>query len=279
MPVIRCPNCRESVEIESDWYGRRIACPSCDARFTPERPDRRDDLDDRPRRRDRDYDDRDDDRPRRRRRYDDAPSRKKGGAGLWIVLALVGVLVVLPCVGCIGFVVWGMNAEQSFDGPWADHSAGSNAEVTASFPKTPSIKFPNVIGSINDDMTGYDNTLDGSNPLDAIFAVGYFDFPAGTPDPIAAHYPEIRQAIEDEFQIATVLAATVDQERHTTLYGYPAKEATYSEEDGRYTLQVVHVNDRPPGSPTRLVVVFVGGMNMKDADKQKFLNSVRIGKK
>jgi hypothetical protein len=38
------------------------------------------------------------------------------------------------------------------------------------------------------------------------------------------------------------------------------------------------VNDRPKSTAPRLVVVLAGGNAMKDADKQKFLQSVKISK-
>ena len=145
MPIIRCPKCHDSVEIENDWYGRRIACPACDHQFTPRRSMGEDDRHDR-----------DDDRPRRRRsRYDDddRPAKKGGNAVLWVVLSLVGVFVVLPCLGCVGFVIWGMTAKETFAGTWTEHSvthplADSQPVVRASFPKNP------VSRTLNDSTNG-----------------------------------------------------------------------------------------------------------------------------
>lgn len=290
MPIIRCPSCDDRVEIEDDWYGRRIACPSCDKTFTPERergggddrPRRAadDDRDAPPRRRPRD-DDRDDDRrpSRSRSRYDDDPPKKKGNPVLWIILGLVGVFVVLPCVSCIGFMVWANNAQESFNDPWADTAVGSPAVVTASFPKPPVTKYPNVSGSTGGEVMGYSNVNDGNKVLDAEFAVGYLDFPAGTRDPLTANYSAIRQAVEQTFMDNPVLPPKVARETTTTVGGYPAKEAVYTEETGNHVLRVVHLNDRPATAPVRLVVIVSGGPHLKDADKQKFLNSVKIGKK
>jgi hypothetical protein len=279
VPIIHCPSCDDPVEIDDDWYGRRIACPSCEHKFTPRRAGRGEREDDRPRRsRDRDAE-WEDDRPRRRRsRDDDGPPKKKGGV-LWIVLTLVGVFVVLPCVGCIGFVVWVGTAKETFAGPWADHTVGANAEVTASFPHTPSTKYLTVSGSSTTDMKGYSNLNDGDKPLDAEMAVGYVDYPAGTVGPLEKGYPEIRREIEDRLIDNPLARPTVSRETSTTVSGYPAKEAVYSEDDGGYTLRVIHVTGRPPGSTVRLVVVFAGGLALKEEDKQKFLNSVKIGKK
>lgn len=287
MPVLHCPSCDAPVEIDADWYGRRIACPNCEHKFTPRRPGRedRDDrdgdrgYDDRPRRRD-ESDDRDD-RPRRRRsrEYDDGPPRKKGNATLWIVLSLVGVLVVLPCVGCIGFVVWAGTAKETFAGPWTDHTVGTNGEVSASFPKTPSSKFITVSGSSASEVKGFSNVNDANNPLDVEVAIGYVDYPAGTAAPLDKGYAEIKREVERAIIDNPLLNPTVAREATTTVNGYPAKEAVYDDDTGGYTLRVIHVTDRPPGATVRLVIVFAGGTAMKEEDKQKFLNSVKIGKK
>lgn len=197
---------------------------------------------------------------------------------LGIVLVLVGVFVVLPCVGCIGYVAWFMNASQSFDGPWADHSAGTPPVVTASFPKPPRTKSPHVNGSTGGEMVGYDHAVDGESPLDVIFAVGYFDFPPGT-DPLGAQFRDIRAAVEEEFTVAPLGKADIASDQKTTINGYPAREVVYSKDDGGYTLRVIHVTGGAPAGTVRVVVVFGGGTNMKDPDKQKFLNSVKIGKK
>jgi hypothetical protein len=288
VPIITCPHCDDRVEIEDDWYGRRIACPSCDKTFTPERPggsrpqraaDGEDD--DRPRGRSR-YarDDDDDDRPKRRKRsrYDDDPP-KKGNGVLIVVLVLVGVFVVLPCLGCVGYLTWWGTAKQSFDAPWADASVGVNGEVTASFPKPPTPKFMSVSGSNSGEMSGFDNTLDADNPLESAFAIGYYDFPPGGGDPLTTHFEAIRRAVVDTFETAPFGGADLASDVRTTHNGLPAREAVFSEDVGGQTLRVIHINNRPPGQGVRLVVVFVGGQSMKPEDKTKFLNSVRVGKK
>ncbi len=284
MPIIRCPSCDDRVEIEDDWYGRRIACPSCDKTFTPERER----GGDRPRRA---ADDRDDDRPRRRprdddrrpsrsrSRYDGDPPKKKGSPVGWIILGLVGVFVVLPCVSCIGFFVWANHAQESFNDPWADTAIGSPVVVTAAFPKPPTTKYPNVTGSTGGEVMGYSNVNDANKVLDVEFAVGYLDFPAGTRDPLSANYPAIRQEAERMFMDNPVVTPQVAKEGSITVGGYPAKETVYNDVTGNHVLRVVHLNDRPAGQPVRLVVIVSGGQHITDADKQKFLNSVKIGKK
>lgn len=283
MPVVNCPNCGDPVEIDRDWYGRRIACPNCDHRFTPREEGRgrgRDDEDDRPRRRSR-RDDEYDDGPRRRRsRYDDGPPPKKSGGVMWLVLILVGVFVGLPCVGCVGFFVWANTAKESFTGPWADQSVGPDGGVTAAFPKPATTEYVNVAGSSGSEVVGFDNSGGGTAVLDAKFVAGYVEFPRdGGGDPLTKHLPAIRTEMEDRFIADEFTTPSSGTESMTTVNGYPAREVTYNQEDGGYTLRVVHVNDRPPGSPVRLVVVVVGGPHLKPEDKQKFLNSVRFGKR
>ncbi len=265
MPVVNCPDCREPVNIDTDWYGRRIECQDCGRRFTPRDPNLRED-DDRP--------------PPRRRRlrsmYDDAPP-KNNNAALWITLSVVGAVVVIPVLVCIGFVFWASTAKQQFNSTWADHRAGPSSEVTAAFPVPPSSHFLTAVGATGGEQLWYSSINDPNSTLDVDLVAGYLDYPPGTPDPLATEYPTIRQAVEDDF-CANAFGLGLPIERRTTAYGYPAMEATYDRESGGYTLRVVHLNDRPPGSNVRVAVVLAGGMHLKPEDKQKFLNSVRIGK-
>ena len=274
MPIVPCPNCRESVEIEPNWYGRRVVCPSCEQRFLAERPtDDRDDND--PRRRDDD-----DDRPRRRRsRDDDRP--KSGGKGLLIVLGVVGGLLLLVCGGCVGFIVYVNKAKVTFDGPWSDQSVGpdTGVAVTASFPK-PGISEPlfDLAGGGNGSMIAYSNMDQDDSVKDAAFAIGYVDYPAGTANPLDKGYLALREQISERFVANPLMKPVIKKESSTTVNGYPAKEVEYAEDDGSFTLRVIHVNDRPKSAAPRLGVVLAGGTAMKDADKQKFLQSVKIGK-
>lgn len=274
MPIIRCPNCADQVEIEDDWYGRRIACPNCDEKFTP--------------RRSRFGDDEGDDRPSRRPAYDDRPSRrrsrydadarlpKNSNVALWVVLWVVVAPVMLLCIGCGGWLVWVGNATESFNGTWADTGVGSPPVVTASFPKPPTGKFLTVTASSGGEVVGYSNVNDGNSMLDVEFGVGYLEFPAGTRDPLGTHSAAVRQAVEQTFMDNPLITPQVAREGATTVGGYPAKETVYDDDTGNHVLRVVHVNDRPAHQPVRLVVIITGGPHIKDADKQKFLNSVRI---
>jgi hypothetical protein len=265
VPIVPCPNCRESVEIEPNWYGRRVVCPSCEQRFLAKRP-----LDDR---------EDDDDQPRRRRSRDDRP--KSGGKGLLIVLGVVGGLLLLVCGGCVGFIVYVNKAKVTFDGPWSDQSVGPDegTAVSASFPKA-AISEPliDIVGGGNGSMIAYSNMDQDDSVKDAVFAVGYVDYPAGTANPLDKGYLALRELIAERFVANPLLKPVIRKESSTTVNGYPAKEVEYAEDDGRFTLRVIHVNDRPRTAAPRLVVVLAGGTGMKDPDKQKFLQSVKIGK-
>jgi hypothetical protein len=97
------------------------------------------------------------------------------------------------------------------------------------------------------------------------------------PNPLDHVYLPLRKQIE-ETDINTPLSqATITNETRLTNLPYPAREVRYSNEDGAYVVRVIHVNDRSVKTGTRLVVVVAGGMGLKPADRDKFLQSVRIG--
>jgi hypothetical protein len=238
--------------------------------------------DDRPIRRR--YEDEGDDRPRRRRsRYDADDRPRSGNRALWIVLGVVGGLVVLGCGGCVGLIVWMERATADFSGPWAAHAVTDESGVaaaTASFPQPP------VSGVLDDpanngsgSMVSFHNLDQGASVKDATFVLGHVDYPAGTANPLDKGYLTIRDQLADEF-VSNPLTGTPKprSESATTVNGYPAKEARYGDDDGNYVLRVVHVTDRPRGGPVRLVVALAGGNNLSAADRDKFLQSVAVGK-
>ncbi len=274
MPIIRCPQCSEKMQVDRGDLGERVVCPGCDHRFAA-----REDAPD---------DDRPSDRGRPNSRLDDGFDRPRQPAKsnklLWIILALVGLFVVLPCLGCVGFVIYVNTAKESFAGPWTDHSVtgldSGSAAVSASFPAVP------VSSSLNDSLnsgTGsalaFNNMDQAGSMKDALFLIGYIDYPAGTTNPLDKGYLQIRTELTATHLYNPLMAPRIASEKSTTLSNnYPAKEAKYMDDDGGYVLQIIHVNDRPRGSTARLVIVLAGGVGMKDEDKQKFLNSVKIGK-
>jgi len=190
---------------------------------------------------------------------------------------------VLPCLGCIGFGIYVDKAKQSFSGAWSDHAVvsldGGAAPVTASFPIAP------ISGGLNDPANGgtgetlsFSNMDQNDSIKDATFLIGYVDYPAGTANPLDKGYLTIRGEIADQHLFNPLVPPHVVSETPTTVGGYPAKEARYAKDDGDFTLRIIHVNDRPKNGPARLVVALAGGTGMKEEDKQKFLNSVKIGK-
>src|SRR5438046_709034 len=61
MPVVKCPECGERVEVGPGMEGRRVVCPECDERFTVPARRRREDDEDAP-------------RPRKKRRKEAGPN-------------------------------------------------------------------------------------------------------------------------------------------------------------------------------------------------------------
>jgi hypothetical protein len=267
VPIAICPNCTTEVDIDPDQLGRQVACPHCDQRFIPEA---------RRRTRRRDDEDGADDRPRRRSRA--AKSRR------WpvVLVAVFGGLFALVCVCCMGLIVYMNTARVSFDGPWAEHAVGppgGDRAASASFPKPP------ISDGLSDDanrgtgtLISYSQMDQASSIDDAVFALGYVEYPPGTPNPLERGYLPIREQLSERFVTNHLMKPKVKRESSTPAYGYPAKEVEYSDDDGSFVVRLVHVTGRPRAEPVRLVVVLIGGSNLRPADRVKFLESVRIGK-
>ena len=277
MPIIRCPKCSEKMQVDRGDLDERVVCPSCDHRFAA--------------REDSPVDDRDDDRPTDRGRsrsrpvddFDRPRPKAKSNKLLWIILILVAIFVVLPCLGCIGFTIYVNTAKESFTGPWTDQAVlsldGGTAPVTASFPALPvSSSLNDTVNSGSGSALAFNNMDQADSMKDAVFMIGYIDYPAGTTNPLDKGYLQIRTELTATHLYNPLMAPRIATEQSAVHYGYPSKEAKYMADDGNYTLRVIHVNDRPRNSPARLVVVLAGGVGMKEEDKQKFLNSVKIGK-
>lgn len=290
MPLVTCPQCQEQVEIEAGWYGRRVACPECQYKFTARRqnddePDeyRVGDAPDIDHRKDeQDLDTHSPYPPRRRRpRYDADDRPRSGNKVLWIVLGVIGGLLFLACAGCVGFLYYAGTAKVTFSGPWADQGVGpgDTPAVTASFPK-PAVSEPlnDLAGGGVGSLVAYSNMDQDDSVKDAVVAVGYVEYPAGTANPLDKGYLPLREVLSERFVESPIGRPVVKKESATTVNGYPAKEAVYADMDGNFVLRVVHVNDRPRNAPVRLVVVLAGGSGLKDADREKFLQSVKIGK-
>ena len=275
MPTVRCPGCDDAIEIEADWYGRTVACPTCDRRFTPRRPgrDRDDEDDDRrergatppepPTRRRYRADDEDDDRrPSRRRR----PAPKSGGRGTWLVLGILGGVLALGCLGCGGWGVWSFTAPIDYSAPWVTQST-PDGTCSIQFPRTPRSE---SVGDALGGTTGTKWSLIETWPPDAGFAFGYIDFPFDQP----GLFDEAWRLELAELTRGT--GASVKRETTTTVAGHPCKEAELTVGGSRGTYRLINLTGRPR---PRLLVVFVGGRNVSDADQKKFLDSLRVNGK
>jgi len=111
MPIITCPKCSATLEVDAESAGANVQCGNCQhvftAQFSEQSPPRRasrDEVEERPSRRPsrrRDYDDEDD--------YDRRPSRRQsrdggGTQGMGIASLVCGILGILGscCCGLFG---------------------------------------------------------------------------------------------------------------------------------------------------------------------------------
>src|SRR5256885_1702283 len=120
MPVItRCPNCRAKFRLGDELLGKAVRCQACGEKFTVKadageeavtsKPEPKapavgvpvDEVDDRPRKRDRGRDDDFDDEPPRRRK-----AAKSGGSNTLLVVGGIILTVLLVCGGIAAVVGW-----------------------------------------------------------------------------------------------------------------------------------------------------------------------------
>jgi nitrate reductase NapE component len=227
------------------------------------------------------YDDDDDyDRPQRRR---ERPAKKSSNKVLWIILAVVVAPIVLCFVGCMGFGVWATVRKASLTDAWTDHTISDDADrpvATASFPGQP---LPDIITIATPQGDGpieyYRHDEQQDSILEATVAIGFIDLPAGTKNPLDTAYRAIRDQMAEQY-MDNVFGLTMrpKSESSTVVDGFPAKESIYNDDNGNFIIRVVHINNRPANSKVRLVVMIAGGQQMAMADRDKFLQSVRIEK-
>lgn len=268
MPLVHCPNCRATVDVDREWIGEEVRCPECEADFVatlrPERPAERprDEDDDRPRRRSRSEDkDEEDDRPRRRRK------RKSGGGTrtLLIVLGVVGLLVVLACGGGFYFLYATFGKPMEFAvSDWKEQTL-HNGRYAVQMPATPRDE---PIPGLEPPATGKKLLWDGSGKLkDAAFMFAYIDTPAFTAPPIDTLYKLER----DETMRAA--AGRVTRETTLTVEGHPAKEFTFTSGRTSGIYRMVYIRD---GGKVHFVMIMVAGASIRDADQKKFVESFKI---
>lgn len=271
MPFVRCPACDEEMEIEPEWYGRKVACPSCDKRFVARRPgaaeEDEDEPDARPRRRSRAWeeDDEDDDRPRRntKRRTERPLPMSRGTRQLILAVAIAGP-ILLMCLGCGGWAAFAVFGPVNYPEPWVTQAL-PDGSASMRFPNAPT---PESLGDplIADVGTKYSYVE--PLPKDAAFAFGAVDFPFDRPGLLDEIY---RKELDD---LKRTTRCRIARESTVGVSGYTCKEAELNfggGASGRY--RMVYVPRRPG---PRLIIVFVGGRNVSKADQQKYLDSLQF---
>lgn len=263
MPTVRCPGCDDTVEIEPDWYGRRVACPACDRQFTARRPsdDPDEDYEDRKPRRRRAWEDDEDDDPKPRRtksrRREERPQGMSRGGKQLMVLGIVGGTLLLVCGGCVGLGWFWIFAPVNYSNAWVPQTL-PDGSYTVQFPKRPDSE---PLGDSFSGTAGTKYLLVEELPKDAAFAFGYLDTP-GLPfdDAWRAEVAEIGRAA----------GAKAGAERPITSAGCSGKEVDFKAGGVTVTYRLLEV----PGRRGRYLLVLAGGRNVSDADRKKFLDSL-----
>lgn len=268
MPDVNCPSCDEVIEIEPNWYGRKVACPSCGERFVPRRPG--DDAEDppaRPRKKvvvDEDEEDEDDrPRPKRKKKKREEPPRPigRGTKQLILVVAILGP-ILLMCLGCGGWVAWLVYAPVSYPDPWVSQSL-PDGSFSMQFPEPPS---SHPVGEGHGGAAGTKYLYEGDLPNAEEFAFGHLD---GSPNDFETTYRMEMDNLRD------LIGAKVTREREVTSAGCRGKEAELSAGGAKVVYRIL---DASQGGRRRYLLVLAGGRKVSDADRNKFLDSLKAGR-
>ena len=261
MPTVHCPGCDEGMDIEADWYGRRVACPTCDRQFTARRPGARDDDEEpAPRRSRRQYDDEVDDRPPRRERRARPPEGMSRGGRQLMVLGIIGGVLLLVCGGCGLFGYLTIFAPVDYSGPWVAQSL-PDGSYTMQFPKTPTSE--TLGGGPFSGASGNKYSVIETLPKDAAFVFGVIDADGMS-------FDTAWQAEIDEIKRQT--KAKVTRETPINSAGLIGKEAIFSAGGASVTYRLL---DASANGRNRYLVMAAGGRNVSDADRKKFLDSLK----
>lgn len=265
MPSVPCPACDERMEIEADWYGRKVACPSCDKQFVVRRPgsDDDDEPDDRPkRRRAYDDDDEDDDRPKKKKKKRPRPMGR--GTRQLLVAAVIGGGILLCCLGCFGWGAFQFFGPMDYSRPWVSVANPDNS-FSAQFPRSPdSDTDPNeVIGG-----QGKTYTLAEDGVKDAAFVFASLD------DSHLSFDDAYRAEVDNIMMEVKSDGAKLKEERAITVAGCPGKEAVIVAGPTKVVFRLI---DASQGGRRRYLIVMAGGRNVSDADRNKFLDSLKRG--
>jgi cytoskeletal protein RodZ len=130
MPIVRCPNCDDALDVDTRELGTTVQCDACDHEFRAKRS-RRDDEDDE-----------EDRRPRNRQTSlsGQREKEKKDNRTVLIVLVILCVVLGLPCLGCLGFIIYTNTAKVGFTAQWVDQSLNAQDGTTiamSGFPANP----------------------------------------------------------------------------------------------------------------------------------------------
>jgi hypothetical protein len=269
VPDVNCPNCDESIEIEPDWYGRKVACPSCGERFVPRRPG--EDAEDppaRPRKKvvvDDDEED-EDDRPRPKRKKRPEPPRPvgRGTKQLILVVAILGP-ILLMCLGCGGWVAFQLFGPMNYSAPWVNVATPDGA-FAVQFPRSPEQENDTnaVLGG-----RGPSYVLSEDLPADAVFVFACVDDShLGFDDAYRAEIDGIMREVKSE-------GAKLQEEKAVTSAGCRGKEAVITSKTAKVVFRFLDASER---GRRRYLIVMAGGRNVSDADRTKFLDSLTRGR-
>ncbi len=276
MPSVRCPACDEDMEIEADWYGRKVACPSCGKQFVARRPGAagadEDEPDARPKRRrawDDDDDEDDDDRPKKKKpvRRERPLPMGRGTKQLILAASILGP-ILLCCLGCGGFGAFVIYSPVKYPDPWVTQAL-PDGTYSVQFPKPPDPPLfpfgdPDDLDPDGNGDSEYEYTEDP--PKDAVFRFGMIE--AGPSSFEVTYQMEVQH-------LRLMTNAKRMTETSTTVLGRPCKQAEFSSGGGKVVYRLVDVSE--PGRP-RFVSLMAGGRNVSDADRNKFLDSLRQGR-
>lgn len=265
MPFVHCPACDEEMEIEANWYGRKVACPSCDKQFVAHRPGEAEDGEqhDRARRRTRAWedDDEEDDRPLRKKKHrPERPMPMGRGTKQLILTAAVVVPILLMCLGCGGWLAFTIFAPVSYSEPWVTQALPDQS-YSVQFPKAPSSE---PMGDLFNGNTGVKYVYDGDMPNAEEFAFGYLDG--------ALDFDTVYRLELDNMR--RTIGAKVAKERDVTSAGCRGKEAELSVGGAKVVYRIL---DASEGGRRRYLLVLGGGRKVSETDRNKFLDSLKRG--
>jgi hypothetical protein len=270
MPIVRCPHCDEADEVPTRDLGTSIECHACGTGFRAKRSQHDEDEDV--------------DQPRRRRTSmsQQRDEEKKTNRTVFWIVACILVVLGLPCLGCVGFIIYTNTAKVNLSAPWTDHSLLDRDDrvlAIANFPRNP----------VNEPITSYLINANGSvltfssigqgtdGLLDAVTLIGYADFQEVSTDVFDQEYQQLIYSVQKVIVDNPFHNSSPPVDRRGTYGGYPMKEATFTAEDGSYIVRVIHLTDHPKKTGARLLIVVAGGSALNISDRDKFLQSVRIG--